>query len=70
MSNTTPDDARTDPDRYPLESSPSTDTFATAEVMGAEDAHTVSEYEDPEESDPPTCETMLRETPSTLEVAL
>jgi len=43
MYDTTRDDGRTDPDRYPLESSPSTDTFATVELNHAPNGHAVSE---------------------------
>ena len=61
------DDGRT-ADDYPTESSPSTGTFETAEVMDAPDAHTASEYHEPP-AHLEVIETMLRDS-STLEVAL
>jgi hypothetical protein len=65
---TTHAERSTDPDNYPLEPSPSTDTFATAEVNHAPDAHTVSEYHEPP-ADLEEFDTMLRDS-FTLEVAL
>jgi hypothetical protein len=60
------DDGRT-ADDYPTESSPSTDTYAVAELNHAPEAHKMSEYHEP----PADLEviTMLRDS-STLEVAL
>lgn len=61
------DDGRT-ADDYPIESSPSTDTYAVAELNHAPEAHKMSEYHEPPEH-LENIETMLRDS-STLEVAL
>jgi hypothetical protein len=41
------DERSTDPDHYPLEASPSTDTFAVAVLNHAPEAHKMSEYHKP-----------------------
>lgn len=61
------DDGRT-ADDYPIESSPSTDTYAVAELNHAPEAHKMSEYHEPP-ADLEVIETMLRDS-SRLEVAL
>lgn len=63
----TNDDGRT-ADDYPLEASPSTDTYAVAELNHAPEAHKVSEYHEPP-VDLEVIDAMLQDS-STLEVAL
>lgn len=69
MYDTDADDGRT-ADDYPLESSPSTDTFATIELNHAEDGHTVSEYHEPPADLEDSTTTIMFRDSSTLEVAL
>jgi hypothetical protein len=68
MNDTLPDDGRT-ADDYPLEHSPSTDTFAVAELNHAPDAHTASEYHEPP-SRRRSPQTMVRHRSTTAEVVL
>jgi len=68
MFDTDADDGRT-ADDYPIESSPSTDTFAVAELNQAPDAHTASEYHEPP-SRGPSPDTMVRHRSTTAEVVL
>jgi hypothetical protein len=69
MYDTDADDGRT-ADDYPPESSPSTDTFAVAELNHAPDAHTASEYHEPPPSRRRSPDTMVRHRSTTAEVVL
>jgi hypothetical protein len=57
-------------DDYPLEASPSTDTFAVAELNHATNAHVADAGGLDTDPERPLFEIMLRDTSLTLEVAL